>query len=148
MYYPPYYSGPSYPPVQYGAYPPQHGQMYWQTQPQPQQTQPAQPQGQQQDQRPVEQENQSQSQQQPQQQPNQQPNQQQHQPFPQHYPGGFGGPGYPHPYARPGSGFLSAFKTKDGKFDFEKASTTLDQVVHLGNQISPIVKQVGGFFKK
>ncbi|SDY79290.1 YppG-like protein [Evansella caseinilytica] len=52
----------------------------------------------------------------------------------------------PQPAQRPASSILSAFKTKDGKFDFNKASTTIDQVVKVGNQISPIIKQVGGLF--
>ncbi|WP_078595401.1 YppG family protein [Evansella clarkii] len=61
-------------------------------------------------------------------------------------PGGANYPqGQPQP-PRPGAGILSAFKTKDGKFDFDKASTTIDQVVKVGNQISPLVKQVGSFF--
>ena len=57
-----------------------------------------------------------------------------------------GGPVYPQQQPRPRSDMWAAFKTKDGKFDFDKASNTLDQVVKVGSQISPIVKQVGGFF--
>ncbi|WP_096189307.1 YppG family protein [Evansella halocellulosilytica] len=46
------------------------------------------------------------------------------------------------------NGIISAFQTPDGKFDINKAMTTVDQVVKTANQISPIVKQVGGFFIK
>lgn len=46
----------------------------------------------------------------------------------------------------PGSKLMSAFQTEEGKFDFQKAMTTVDQVVKTANQVSPLVKQVGSFF--
>jgi hypothetical protein len=46
----------------------------------------------------------------------------------------------------PGAKLMSAFQTSDGKFDFQKAMTTMDQVVKTANQVSPLVKQVGSFF--
>lgn len=51
---------------------------------------------------------------------------------------------------QPNSGpkLLNAFKSSDGKFDLQKTMTTMDQVVKTANQVSPIVKQVGGYFIK
>ncbi|UTR15265.1 YppG family protein [Salipaludibacillus sp. LMS25] len=46
----------------------------------------------------------------------------------------------------PGAKLMSAFQTSDGKFDIQKAMTTMDQVVKTANQVSPLVKQVGSFF--
>ncbi|PYZ93330.1 hypothetical protein CR194_09050 [Salipaludibacillus keqinensis] len=56
--------------------------------------------------------------------------------------------GYPAPFAqqKPASKLMSAFQTNEGKFDFQKAMTTMDQVVKTANQVSPFVKQVGSFF--
>ncbi|UCZ51904.1 YppG family protein [Bacillus shivajii] len=48
----------------------------------------------------------------------------------------------------PMPGIMSAFQTQDGKFDFNKAMNTFDQVVKTANQVSPIVKQVGQYFIK
>ncbi|MCE7794780.1 YppG family protein [Salipaludibacillus sp. CUR1] len=57
--------------------------------------------------------------------------------------------GYPPaPQQNPGSKLMQAFQTSDGKFDFQKAMTTMDQVVKTANQVSPLVKQVGSFFTK
>ncbi|MBU9720529.1 MULTISPECIES: YppG family protein [Bacillaceae] len=137
MYYSPYRGGTPYPPVHHGMYPPPQS-LYWHPPQQPQQQA-------QQQQESTRNEQQSEKKDSAQTKTSQQPNQQQ---YPHHFHGGYVGPGYPPPYSRPGPGFLSAFKTEDGKFDFDKASNTLDQVVNLGNQISPIVKQVGGLFKK
>ncbi|WP_307323177.1 YppG family protein [Evansella vedderi] len=109
-------------------YPPyQHFPPYWQQQPQ-----------QQQQQRPQ----QSQQQEQPQQTQQQQQQQQPQQAF----QGNLGPYGYPPLPPRPTTSFMNAFKNEQGKFDFEKTSNTIDQVVKLGNQISPIVKQVGSLF--
>ncbi|MGJ9383902.1 YppG family protein [Salipaludibacillus sp. CF4.18] len=43
---------------------------------------------------------------------------------------------------------MKAFQTAEGKFDYQKAWTTMDQVVKTANQVSPIVKQVGSFFTR
>lgn len=43
---------------------------------------------------------------------------------------------------------MNAFKNEEGKFDFEKTAMTIDQVMKVGNQISPLVKQVGAIFSK
>ncbi|WP_280769162.1 YppG family protein [Salipaludibacillus daqingensis] len=56
----------------------------------------------------------------------------------QHYP----------PQQKPSPKFMSAFQTSDGKFDFQKTMTTMDQVVKTANQVSPIVKQMGSYFLK
>ncbi|ADU30943.1 YppG family protein [Evansella cellulosilytica] len=58
---------------------------------------------------------------------------------------GFQQPQPPQP-PKPKSSFMNAFKNEEGKFDFEKTSTTIDQVMKVGNQISPIVKSVGSIF--
>ncbi len=58
----------------------------------------------------------------------------------------YGGGGYNQPYSPPMSGMLANFQTKDGKFDFNKAFTTVDQVMKTANQISPLMKQVGSLF--
>lgn len=47
---------------------------------------------------------------------------------------------YPYP---PLSGM---FTGDNGKFDFNKASNAIDQVVKTANQVSPIVKQIGALF--
>ncbi len=53
-------------------------------------------------------------------------------------------PHIPHqPY---GPGLSSMFMGENGKFDFNKASNALDQVVKTANQVSPIVKQIGSLF--
>ncbi|MDG5789512.1 YppG family protein [Evansella sp. AB-P1] len=132
MYFPPFHGRNYHQSMNNGMYPPQFYQQsnYWQ---QPNQPPMQQNQGQQQSQ-------QQNTQQPPQSQSQQQ--QMQHAPF---FHGGPGGYSYP-PHGMQKTSFMSAFKTKDGKFDFEKASTTIDQVMKIGNQVSPIVKQVGGFF--
>lgn len=43
---------------------------------------------------------------------------------------------------------MNAFLNDEGKFDFEKTASTIDQVMKVGNQISPLVKQVGALFSK
>ncbi|MBM7096009.1 hypothetical protein JSY36_09595 [Bacillus sp. H-16] len=65
----------------------------------------------------------------------------------------YGGSYYPHQYGQYGyqpqskfGGILSTFQGKDGKFDFNKAFVTVDQVMKTANQISPLMKQVGSFF--
>lgn len=56
-------------------------------------------------------------------------------------------PGYYQQQPSHTSKLMSAFQTSEGKFDFQKAMTTVDQVVKTANQVSPIVKQVGSFFQ-
>ncbi|WP_026690115.1 YppG family protein [Alteribacter aurantiacus] len=72
--------------------------------------------------------------------------QQNHQGYQQpHYQQGFNGYGY-QPQQSKLSGLLTPFQGKDGKFDFNKAFVTVDQVMKTANQISPLMKQVGSFF--
>lgn len=58
------------------------------------------------------------------------------------------------PQALPGavpkkaSFFKSAFVGENGKFDVGRTVQTMDQVVKTMHQVSPIVKQVSGFFIK
>lgn len=54
------------------------------------------------------------------------------------------------PFGRPKSSIsiMNAFKNEEGKFDFEKTSSTINQVMKVGNQISPLVKQVSDIFIK
>lgn len=74
--------------------------------------------------------------------PMQQPNQQnfiQQQPQPDQY-------NQQQPSQQPGPSLSSMFTGENGKFDFNKASSTIDQVVKTANQVSPIVKQLGALF--
>lgn len=54
----------------------------------------------------------------------------------------------PYQQQKPASKFMNAFQSSEGKFDFQKTMTTMDQVVKTANQVSPIVKQVGSYFIK
>ncbi|WP_416151120.1 YppG family protein [Salipaludibacillus sp. HK11] len=66
---------------------------------------------------------------------------------PQH-PGPYSQFGQQVPQQKPPSKFMNAFQSADGKFDFQKTMTTMDQVVKTASHVSPLVKQVGGFFIK
>ncbi|MDC2865684.1 MULTISPECIES: YppG family protein [unclassified Bacillus (in: firmicutes)] len=46
------------------------------------------------------------------------------------------------------SSFMSQFKTTDGNYDINKMMGTAGQMMNAMNQITGIVKQVGGFFIK
>ncbi|MEH6851385.1 YppG family protein, partial [Bacillus pseudomycoides] len=46
------------------------------------------------------------------------------------------------------SSFMSQFKTSDGNYDINKMMGTAGQMMNAMNQITGIVKQVGGFFVK
>ncbi|HDX9576686.1 TPA: spore coat protein [Bacillus pseudomycoides] len=46
------------------------------------------------------------------------------------------------------SSFVSQFKTSDGNYDINKMMGTAGQMMNAMNQITGIVKQVGGFFIK
>lgn len=54
----------------------------------------------------------------------------------------------PYQQQKPASKFMTAFQSSEGKFDFQKTMTTMDQVVKTANQVTPIVKQVGSYFIK
>ncbi|MFD3446067.1 YppG family protein [Microbacteriaceae bacterium 4G12] len=44
------------------------------------------------------------------------------------------------------SGIASQFKTQDGSYDINKVMNTAGQMMNAMNQVTGIVKQVGGFF--
>ncbi|PYZ97803.1 hypothetical protein CR205_04200 [Alteribacter lacisalsi] len=62
------------------------------------------------------------------------------QPYEGYYPGYYPG------QQQKNGGLLAAFQTKDGKFDYNKAFVTVDQVMKTASQIGPLFKQVGSFF--
>lgn len=75
-------------------------------------------------------------------------------PYPQHNqsaPTAGGAPPTPQAFQQYGRtkasiSLANAFKNEDGQFDFEKTTNTIDQVLRVGGQISPLVKQVGSLF--
>lgn len=46
------------------------------------------------------------------------------------------------------SSFVSQFKNSDGNYDVNKMMNTAGQMMNAMNQVTGIVKQVGGFFGK
>ncbi|MDF1507766.1 YppG family protein [Robertmurraya sp. DFI.2.37] len=64
---------------------------------------------------------------------------------------------YMHPYPKPGIGgnrppsgissFMNSFKQQDGSLDFNKMIDTAGQMMNAVNQVSGLVKGLGGIFK-
>ncbi|WP_350346121.1 YppG family protein [Heyndrickxia faecalis] len=70
----------------------------------------------------------------------------------QHGAAGFGHP-YPHQPVPPkppqmGGSFLNSFKSQDGSIDFNKMVNTAGQMINAINQVSSMVKGLGGLFTK
>ncbi|GER67886.1 hypothetical protein BpJC4_23570 [Weizmannia acidilactici] len=68
-----------------------------------------------------------------------------------------GGNSYMHPYPKHnfpqkpphiGGSFLNSFKSQDGSIDFNKMVNTAGQMMNAVNQVSSMVKGLGGLFKK